>query len=98
MSVTWKHHREASDHLLAAAMLLSPTGIEQRRFARISQQRIDPPERTIALLEALVDLMTTEPEFIGNSRLVEPGSGVYLDADGKVDWQASRNADPKLVD
>ncbi len=30
-----------------------------------------------------------EPDSIGNSVLMEPGSGIYLDNDGKVDEGAS---------
>ena len=31
-----------------------------------------------------------EQEFVDDSRLMEPGSGIYLDRDGKVDEGASQ--------
>jgi len=76
-------YREANEHLLRAAMLLAPTGVEQRAFSDLNQAWQDYDVRTVLLLEALLDGVTGKgwPPAV---RLDEDSHVVYQDGKGHV--------------
>jgi len=51
-------YRTVNEHLLRAAMLLAPTGVEQRAFSDMAQDWHDYDARTALLLEAMLDGLT----------------------------------------
>jgi hypothetical protein len=51
-------YRQANEHLMRAAMLLAPTGVEQRAFSDLTQSWQYYDVRTVLLLEALLDGVT----------------------------------------